>query len=53
MCKITFSFCLFANNNLLLLILSICYADTFFEDIRENYTIEEICRRLQAMQVIT
>jgi len=29
------------------------YANTFHEDIRENYAIKEICRRLQAMQAIT
>jgi hypothetical protein len=30
-----------------------CYASTFVKDISESYAIEEICRRLQAMQAIT
>jgi len=29
------------------------YASTFARDIRKNYAIKEICRRLQAMQAIT
>ncbi len=29
------------------------YASTFIRNIRESYGIEEICRRLQAMQAIT
>ena len=32
--------------------IEICYASTFVRDIRENYAIEEICRRLQTMQAI-
>jgi hypothetical protein len=31
----------------------ICYTNTFVRDIRESYAIEEICRRLQAIQAIT
>jgi hypothetical protein len=33
--------------------LTLCYAGTSHEDIREGYAIGEVCRRLQAMQAIT
>jgi len=33
--------------------LKLCYASTSYEDIRESYAIEKICKRLQAMQAIT
>jgi len=35
------------------IVYTICYASTSHEGIRESYAIEEICRRLQAMQAIT
>ncbi len=35
-----------SNNDTLKEKLEKCYASTFVRDIRENYVIEEICRRL-------